>query len=75
MRVIDRNDEQFDEAVYVVVDRHDLHLFMRYVSTAIQSLEENRAVTAYKGLDKVYEMLGDVTRMNRRLFTFDEETE
>ena len=73
MQVIDHNDAQFDEAKYVVVNRHDLYELLRNLANAVEHLEDNHVVSAYKSLDNIYQMLGSIARMDNRLFTFGED--
>lgn len=73
MEVIARNDARFDEAKFIIVDRHNFMSVNTMLSNVMCYLYDNSPVQAAFHLQKIQDIITDYQQQNRRLFTFGED--
>ena len=75
MKVVERGEPQYDEAKFILVDRHDLTTVAVLLGGVMRNLYDNSPVTAAFSLQEIQDIITEYLQQNQRLFTFDEETE
>lgn len=75
MKILRKGDEQFDEGMYVIVERHDLVTVSTLLTKVMGHLYDNSPVQAAYRLQKVQDLIGDYRSHNNRLLPFDKEEE